>query len=247
MKDFNSWNLFQIKLADGCSFFQMNGKQSIKGTRPRRQIFIRDDIQKIIAGYENNGNETEDYKITAEKGDLLFTLAAKGYIDIKVKDWNYEEYNLPFISVIIPVKNRPEDIRDCLNSIFAVKWNSDKLEVIVVDDGSDDETPVVLPPPEMQEPRLPKATFWHLLTATVPLTIPGFWIWRLILWHRESALWVVLWQVTTTQRRWIVMRRQCHLFPWAKDCFTKPTQRVTFMYQPAICWYEKTFTTKLAA
>ena len=143
MKDFNSWNLFQIKLAYGCSFFQMNGKQSIKGTRPRRQIFIRDDIQKIIAGYENNGNEMEDYKITAEQGDLLFTLAAKGYIDIKVKDWNYEEYNLPFISVIIPVKNRPEDIRDCLNSIFAVKWNSDKLEVIVVDDGSDDETPVV--------------------------------------------------------------------------------------------------------
>ncbi|MGI5825437.1 MAG: mycofactocin biosynthesis glycosyltransferase MftF, partial [Bacillota bacterium] len=140
IKTFNSWDLLELSLSDGCFFVQMSGQWSIKGTRPRRQIFIRDDIHDLIAAFIDG---KENLLCTAEQGDLLFTLAAKGYIDIKVGGWDYEEYDVPFISVIIPVKNRPEDIRDCLNSIFAVKWNKEKLEVIVVDDGSDDNTPQV--------------------------------------------------------------------------------------------------------
>lgn len=140
MKTFNSWNLFDIALAEGCTLTDIDGRWSIKGSRPRRQIFIRDDIHQLLADCQDG---VEEMTCSAEQSDLLFTLAAKGYVDIKVKDWNYEEYELPFISVIIPVKNRPDDLRDCLTSIFAVKWDSERLEVIVVDDGSDDNTPQV--------------------------------------------------------------------------------------------------------
>ena len=138
MKAFNSWDLFEVTLAEGCSLVAIGNQWTIKGKRPRRQIFIRKDIRDLL---EDFFQEKNDLDLTVEQSDLFFTLAAKGYIDIKVKKWDFEEYELPFISVIIPVKNRPEDIRDCLNSIFNIKWNKDRLEVIVVDDGSDDETP----------------------------------------------------------------------------------------------------------
>ena len=140
MKAFNSWDLLNISLADGCEFYQTDGKWSIKGKRPRRQIFIRDDIHDLLEEFFSG---KADMHCDAGQSDLIFTLAAKGYIDIKVRDWDYREYDLPFVSVIIPVKNRPDDIRDCLTSIFGIKWCREKMEVIVVDDGSDDDTPQV--------------------------------------------------------------------------------------------------------
>lgn len=140
MKAFNSWDLFAIALAEGCSFVEIDGRWSIKGIRPRRQIFIRDDMHALL---EDFAEGKANMRLSAEQSDLLFTLAAKGYVDVKVKDWNPEEYDLPFISVIIPVKNRPDDLRDCLSSIFGIRWNKERLEVIVVDDGSDDNTPQV--------------------------------------------------------------------------------------------------------
>jgi mycofactocin system glycosyltransferase len=44
----------------------------------------------------------------------------------------------PYISVIIPVKDRPQEIDSCLNSIFSCNYPAEKMEVIVVDDGSAD-------------------------------------------------------------------------------------------------------------
>jgi mycofactocin system glycosyltransferase len=46
----------------------------------------------------------------------------------------------PFVSVIIPTKDRREEVTECLESIFAQDYPKEKIEVIVVDDGSQDET-----------------------------------------------------------------------------------------------------------
>ena len=47
----------------------------------------------------------------------------------------------PFVSIIIPVRNRPEDITACLHSLNRVEYPPNKMEIIVVDDASDDHTP----------------------------------------------------------------------------------------------------------
>lgn len=138
MKAFKSWDLFEIRLAEGCELISVGSRWSIKGRRPRRQIFIGNDIYDLLEDFF--GDKT-DISLTERQSDLIFTLAAKGYIDINVKEWKFKEYDLPFVSVIIPVKNRPDDIEECLKSIFNIKWDKDKIEVIVVDDGSDDDTP----------------------------------------------------------------------------------------------------------
>ena len=47
------------------------------------------------------------------------------------------------LSIIIPVYNGEAHIKQCLDSIFAQK-NSQKYEVIVVNDGSSDKTQTIL-------------------------------------------------------------------------------------------------------
>ena len=49
--------------------------------------------------------------------------------------------NYPFISIIIPVRNRAEEITGCLQSLSKLNYPSEELEIIVVDDASDDSTP----------------------------------------------------------------------------------------------------------
>lgn len=46
----------------------------------------------------------------------------------------------PSISVIVPTKDRAAELDDCLAALFAVDYPRDRFEVIVVDDGSRDET-----------------------------------------------------------------------------------------------------------
>jgi cellulose synthase/poly-beta-1,6-N-acetylglucosamine synthase-like glycosyltransferase len=48
--------------------------------------------------------------------------------------------NLPSVSIIIPCRNEEKYIRECLNSIIASEYNKDKLEILVADGLSDDET-----------------------------------------------------------------------------------------------------------
>jgi mycofactocin system glycosyltransferase len=62
-------------------------------------------------------------------------LERKGYLQLP-------EY--PPVTVIIPVRNRPQDIQTCLHSVLRLDYPAEKLEIIVIDDASVDETPEVV-------------------------------------------------------------------------------------------------------
>jgi mycofactocin system glycosyltransferase len=47
----------------------------------------------------------------------------------------------PYVSIIIPVRNRADEITACLQSLDKLDYPPEKREVIVVDDASDDTTP----------------------------------------------------------------------------------------------------------
>jgi mycofactocin system glycosyltransferase len=47
---------------------------------------------------------------------------------------------LPFVTVIIPTKDRQSDIAECLESVFSQDYPKHRIEVIVIDDGSKDGT-----------------------------------------------------------------------------------------------------------
>jgi mycofactocin glycosyltransferase len=70
---------------------------------------------------------------------VLEQLAARGFAE-KIRTGAALPSPLPSISVVIPVKDRADELRRCLDSITRVDYPRDLVEVIVVDDGSRDDS-----------------------------------------------------------------------------------------------------------
>lgn len=66
---------------------------------------------------------------------------------------------VPFVSVVIPTRNRARMLRDSVNSLVAQDYPTDRFEVIVVDDGSDDRTSSSLA--ALANERDPRVTYVH--------------------------------------------------------------------------------------
>ncbi|MCB2191294.1 MAG: mycofactocin biosynthesis glycosyltransferase MftF [Deltaproteobacteria bacterium] len=73
--------------------------------------------------------------------DFLDGLAAKGYLRTSGMR-TIAEY--PLVSIIIPVRNRPREVNECLRSLAKLDYPASKTEIIVVDDASSDDTPHVI-------------------------------------------------------------------------------------------------------
>ena len=87
--------------------------------------------------------ELADYpvKITQETGRVLLKLVARGYLKLE-RAAKLKEYL--FVSVIIPVRDQPGDMLDCLKALEKVRYPKDKLEIIVVDDSSKEKVEKVV-------------------------------------------------------------------------------------------------------
>lgn len=72
---------------------------------------------------------------------FLNSMVRRGFLEQR----GYAELSVyPQVSVVIPVKDRPGEIRECLHSLMFLDYPRRKIEVIVVDDASQDETPRVV-------------------------------------------------------------------------------------------------------
>lgn len=72
---------------------------------------------------------------------FLNSLVGKGFLEFEGIS-SLSEF--PSVSIIIPVRNRPEEIAACLESLIQIDYPSKKLEILVVDDNSTDQTPEVV-------------------------------------------------------------------------------------------------------
>lgn len=70
---------------------------------------------------------------------MLEQLALKGFL-VRRQEGAADEAELPTVSVVIPVLDRAGELARCLDSISRVDYPAEKLQVIVVDDGSKDES-----------------------------------------------------------------------------------------------------------
>ncbi|MFC1933255.1 mycofactocin biosynthesis glycosyltransferase MftF [Chloroflexota bacterium] len=64
---------------------------------------------------------------------VLLSLVSKGYLKLE-RIAELEDY--PKVSIVIPVRDQPRDIIECIQSLANLNYPEDKFEVIVVDDGS---------------------------------------------------------------------------------------------------------------
>ena len=63
-----------------------------------------------------------------------------GWVKLNRKETKEPNKALPFVSIIIPVRNEAEHIQDCLNAVIAQTYPKQLYEIIVIDDYSTDDT-----------------------------------------------------------------------------------------------------------
>lgn len=73
---------------------------------------------------------------------VMEQLTTKGFAE-RVRSVPEQPLSLPGVSIVIPVMNRADELRRCLTSLAALTYPQEKLQIIVVDDGSNDDSPHV--------------------------------------------------------------------------------------------------------
>lgn len=76
---------------------------------------------------------------SAAEAKVLEQLVAKGFVE-RIRSVAEQPAALPTVSVVIPVKDRAEELARCLASLARLDYPQEKLQVIVVDDGSSDDS-----------------------------------------------------------------------------------------------------------
>ena len=132
MKEFTFTLEKQTHLQENTNGFFLISKAPLRILRLNRSLFlILKQIQKGDRLSELMRGPHADRKDSLLK--QLLSLTSKGYLKLTGLA---EPKRYPKVSIIIPVKDRPEDIAECLQSLSDLNYPEDKMEVIVVDDGS---------------------------------------------------------------------------------------------------------------
>lgn len=125
-------------LADGIRVEDTEQGSFLVSARPLRMVRLNPALLKLVTRMEDVGVRPE----SAVEHKALETLVKGGFAQ-RCRQGLQDLDHLPTVSIVIPVKDRAADLRNCLNSLRQINYPQDKLEVLVVDDGSSDETPDV--------------------------------------------------------------------------------------------------------
>jgi len=125
------------RLAAGIAVEEQAQGGVLVATRPLRMVKLNPPLLRLARRLQQEAVAPATDAETA----VLETLAKRGFV---IREWpELAEGELPLVSIIIPVKDRAEDLRNCLGSLARLDYPAERREVIVVDDGSSDATPQV--------------------------------------------------------------------------------------------------------
>ena len=105
---------------------------------PARLLRLNQSLFHLLRHIQNGGelseftNQNPNFD-TGRLLSVLLSLVAKGYLKLE-RIAAIDSY--PRVSIIIPVRDQPGDLAECLTSLANLDYPKDRLEIIVVDDGS---------------------------------------------------------------------------------------------------------------
>ena len=138
---------FVYRLKEGVRIQERGGSYLVISEVPLNVVRINQAAAKILR--LSDGSRTLE-----EIGEALSGLSAedafpiaeyfleRGFLERAIR---LDEDFRPFVSVIIPTRDRQRDLAECLTSIFAQDYPKNQIEVIVFDDGSKDQTRALVP------------------------------------------------------------------------------------------------------
>jgi mycofactocin system glycosyltransferase len=99
-------------------------------------------LNRSLADLVGRGLNGQTISASEKEAAVMEQLVTKGFVEQVWSAPNLSD-NLPLVSIIIPVMDRAEEVRRCLNSLSLLSYPHDKIQIIVVDDGSKDSSPEV--------------------------------------------------------------------------------------------------------
>ena len=105
---------------------------------PLRILRLNESLYNLLKHIRDGGELSEFLSQNPDMNPgnilrVLLSLVSKGYLKLE-RIAAIAEY--PRVSIIIPVRDQPEDLLECLQSINNINYPNDRREIVVVDDGS---------------------------------------------------------------------------------------------------------------
>jgi mycofactocin system glycosyltransferase len=126
------------RLADGISVKSTAEGGLLVASRPLRMLRLNQSLLELARRLEQDWLSPQ----TPAESSVLETLAKRGFVQCQRVPLQGER-QCPTVSVVIPVKDRADELRACLTSLQQLDYPRQQLEIVVVDDGSSDHTPAV--------------------------------------------------------------------------------------------------------
>lgn len=123
------------RLASKVDLVERDGEWLLISPAPLRILKVNRSLAALIEGGDSGSIVPDSPGV--EK--ILAQLCAKGFLE-KLRSETDGESCRPTVSVVIPVKDRAAELRRCLESVWAIDYPRELLQVIVVDDGSSDSS-----------------------------------------------------------------------------------------------------------
>ena len=125
-------------LAEGIRIEDSPAGSFLLASRPLRLVRLNPALVKLLQRMEDGGIIPH----SAAESKVLESLVHRGFVE-RSRPTLADLTHLPTVSIIIPVKDRAAELRTCLTSLVKLNYPQEFLEIVVVDDGSRDETPEV--------------------------------------------------------------------------------------------------------
>jgi len=123
------------RLAQNVELMEQDGGSFLVAKAPLCFLRLNRSLVELLSGGVDGAIEPA----TPAESAVLEQLATKGFVK-RLRRPPVTTTVLPSVSVVIPVKDRAEELARCLVSIRSIEYPSELLQVIVVDDGSSDKS-----------------------------------------------------------------------------------------------------------
>jgi mycofactocin system glycosyltransferase len=124
------------RLADGISVKTTPEGGLLVASRPLRMLRLNQSLLELTRRLELDWHAPQ----TPAEISVLESLAKRGFVQRRRPPLLQSAEKLPTVSVVIPVKDRADELRNCLTSLHQLNYPRHRLEIVVVDDGSSDHS-----------------------------------------------------------------------------------------------------------
>lgn len=125
----------RVRLRPGVRLIRAGAGEYLLSERPLRAVRVGIRLAELL---RPSGSAGVAGATPTEKSSLE-ALVARGMLE-RAEPPTCAEGEWPAVSVVIPVRDRARELRRCLEALWRVDYPRDRLEVVVVDDGSVDDS-----------------------------------------------------------------------------------------------------------